>query len=137
MTVSLKFILETVESPHTAQSVKDQYYQKVIDARKSKPESLDYVGLNELHWAVVCNQVEKVSSLVKEKLCDINVGTSQSNSEDFEIHKWNNTPIMLATMHRNIPIIGILLDNGADLKIRRSVFIHMPGFGVTIHVFGF
>lgn len=122
--MSLLTIMYKAECREISQNDKDGCFQQALNSRKfHSAESIDSVGFNELHWAVLCNQKTRVEEIVKNKMADINRGTCQANP----INMWNITPLMIATMHRYEPIVNYLLSNGAIPIISTQNFHSLVG----------
>lgn len=131
---------QPADSRGASQALKNDSYTRAMQVRKDyAPEKIDDFGYNELHWAVLCNQSERVSEIVQGKLCDINVGTEvayQSDEYGWPIpilNTWNITPVMFAILHRNYPVITILLENGASLFIKTIKYERLVGISDHSH----
>jgi ankyrin repeat protein len=80
--------------------------QLLVYATPQYISSRDYRGRQALHLAVMHDHIRVVLSLL-EKITNINC-----------VDNWGQTPLMLAVQKNNIPIIELLVENGAEPGFR-------------------
>ena len=104
-----------------SQSQKDDFYKQIRELRNSPAASVDPVGYNQLHWAVLCDQsLEEVNRLINEEKIDVNVGTRFSAP----LVMFNMLPSYFAVKNGNKKLLKCLLNNGSNEEY--TVKNHMP-----------
>jgi hypothetical protein len=114
-------IMQYLESGKIQQFEKDCCYERILEINSHSKTGPDPIGFNLLHWAILCNQVDEMEKLVNETT--VNIGTTRCDP----IQMWNVTPILLATMHGNLPIAKILMEKGADPTICTEIYKGLVG----------
>lgn len=78
--------------------------KKRIKTKKPNIKEFDQYGLNMLHWACMCNQVETAEKLIQDHKADVN-----------EISKHGLSPIMYGAIHGHKKVIEMLIRNKATI----------------------
>jgi len=90
------------------QTLLDFIFNKIVSPFLLE-DSLDEKGFNLLHWAVRCNQKEKMLELINQGF-DVN-GLSKNREV---------TPLYLAVQNNNLALVNLLLQCGGDPNLRRK-----------------
>lgn len=106
-------ILYDLEETRLNQEQKNQYYNNICKLRSKHnltPKSVDSIGFNLLHWAVLCNQDENVITQLIDNGIDVN-----SASEPVEgIGMSGITPLRFTIQTDNEKLANVLLQKGAN-----------------------
>jgi hypothetical protein len=122
-------ILSNLEHNQLSQKLQDRFYNQVISTRTSTRTSkcandFDSIGLNLLHWAVLCNQsIDEINRLITTEKINVNEGTQYRPG----IALFNVTPFHLAVQTDNIRLAESLLKLGADQQIKRQYMHELTG----------
>lgn len=102
------------------QLARDEAYKAVKGLRASwnyKETDHDEMGLNLLHWAAYCNQLDEVKHLVKQKAAE-QKSDVDSLSVQSKLPFRQMTALWLAAQNGHANMIRFLLEQRADLKAK-------------------